>query len=104
MAKIGELYLTLSQVAKTDFEINLLKHLRDIQLQLNGLSEGRIANNHQAQTTIPTTGSYAQGDMVEKSNPVEAGVAGAKYVVKGWLCVASGSPGTLVEMRVLTGN
>jgi hypothetical protein len=104
MAKIGDFYSTLSSIAASDFEKRLIEHQRDVANQLNGLSEGRIVNNYQAQTTIPTTGSYVQGDKIWKSNPVEAGGVGNKYVVIGYICVASGSPGTLVEMRVLTGN
>jgi hypothetical protein len=104
MAKIGDLYTTLSQVASTDFERSLLKYLRDMAQQINGLSEGRLVNRYQSQTAIPTTGSYAQGDIVWKSNPVEAGVATAKYVIIGWVCTVSGAPGTLLEMRTLTGN
>lgn len=104
MAKIGDLFTTLSRVAATDFERSLLLYLRDMALQINGLSEGRGFNRYQAQDTIPTTGSYAQDDIIWKKNVVEAGVATQKYVVIGYICVASGSPGTLVEMRVLTGN
>ena len=102
--KIGDLYTTLSRVASTDFERALLVYLRDMAAQINGLAEGRLYNRYQAQTAIPTTGSYAQGDIIWKSDPVEAGVATAKYVVIGWICTVSGTPGTLLEMRVLTGN
>jgi hypothetical protein len=52
----------------------------------------------------PTAGRWAQGDKCRKTAPVEDGAPGAKYVVVGWVCVVSGSPGTWVEMRVLTGN
>lgn len=52
----------------------------------------------------PTTGTWAQGDKVKNSSPSEAGTAGSKYVVIGWVCAVSGTPGTWVEMRCLTGN
>lgn len=55
-------------------------------------------------TSAPTTGTWAQGDCFRNSAPVEAGTAGSKYAVVGWLCVASGTPGTWVSMRVLTGG
>lgn len=55
-------------------------------------------------TAAPATGTWAQGDKVENSAPVEAGSAGSKYIVIGWVCTASGTPGTWLPMRVLTGN
>ena len=55
-------------------------------------------------TAAPTTGTWAQGNMCKHTAPVEAGAAAAKYVVIGYVCVASGTPGTWLPMRVLTGN
>lgn len=55
-------------------------------------------------TSAPTTGTWNQGDKCKNTAPVEAGSVGSKYVVMGWVCVASGSPGTWVQMRNLTGN
>lgn len=72
--------------------------------QLNALAEGELYAAHNAATTAPTTGDYAVGDQVRNSTPAEAGSGGSKYVIVGWVCVASGTPGTWVEMRVLTGN
>jgi hypothetical protein len=77
--------------------------LRRISQQLNGLSEGRIANRYNAVASIPTTGSYQQGDFVPKSDPTEAGTGGWTYIVAGWICTVSGTPGTFEEFRVSTG-
>jgi hypothetical protein len=55
-------------------------------------------------TAAPTTGTYTAGKKIFKANPTEAGTAGSKYVIFGWICIASGTPGTWVEMRALTGN
>lgn len=55
-------------------------------------------------TSAPTTGTWAQGQMVKNTAPTEAGSAGSKYVVVGWCCTVSGTPGTWVAMRSLTGN
>lgn len=55
-------------------------------------------------TSAPTTGTWSQGQMVKKTDTVEAGTAGSKYVITGWVCVTAGTPGTWVEMRTLTGN
>ena len=55
-------------------------------------------------TSVPTTGTWAQGDKCKNTEPVEAGTAASKYVVIGWICTASGTPGTWLPMRVLTGN
>lgn len=82
----------------------LQRELREHATQVNLLSEGRIRAHYQAQTAAPTSGDYAQGDEVMNSAPVELGTAGSKYVIRGWKCIASGSPGTWVQMRFLTGN
>lgn len=78
--------------------------MRRICAQLNGFSEGRIYNHYNALTAAPTTGTYAQGDFIANSAPAEAGTAGGKYIVTGWICVVSGTPGTFKDARVLTGG
>ena len=75
-----------------------------VENAVNLLAEGRLQGRHFTAATIPTTGSFAQGDIVWKSNPTEAGPVNNKYVVIGWVCTVAGSPGTLLEMRTLTGN
>ena len=77
---------------------------RSIAMQLNILSEGRLAARYNATTSAPSSGAWAQGDVVWNSNPTEAGSAGSKYVVTHWICTVSGSPGTWVQCRSLTGN
>ena len=72
--------------------------------QVSLLSEGKQASYYQSRTSAPTTGSWARGDWVKNSAPTEAGGAGSRYMIFGWLCVTSGTPGTWREMRVLTGN
>lgn len=80
--------------------------LREAEAQVNALAEGQISANYNAHTAAPTgtAQSYAQGDFIRNSEPTEQGTAGSKYVVLGFLCVASGTPGTWVECRCLTGN
>lgn len=75
-----------------------------INQQLNGVTEGTMSALHTARTAAPTTGTWAQGDFVRNSAPAEAGIATAKYVIYGWICTASGTPGTWLEQRMLTGN
>jgi hypothetical protein len=77
---------------------------KSVAQQVNALSEGRIAAFYTSSTAAPTTGTWAQGDFVKNSAPVEAGVALSKYVLSGWICVASGTPGTWLPQRILTGN
>lgn len=79
----------------------ILKYIED---QVNLLAEGRLQGRHFNATTIPTSGNFMQGDFVWKSDLTETGSAGSKYIVIGWACTVAGSPGTLREMRVLTGN
>lgn len=82
---------------------NLQRELREHALQVNGLSEGRIANAYNAQSAVPTTGEYAVGDFVRNSAPSELGSALSRYVVFGWLCTDD-NPLTFVQCRFLTGN
>lgn len=81
-----------------------IKVMRMIVTQLNGVSDGRMAYRNNAQETAPTAGIYAQGDYTPNSKPVLLGVAGAHYVVKGWICIGDGEPGTWVEDRASTGT
>jgi len=73
-------------------------------MQVNLLTEGRLAAVHSAMSSPPTTEIWAQGDLIRNSAPMELGASGSKYVVFGWLCVTSGTPGTWVQLRFLTGN
>jgi hypothetical protein len=45
-----------------------------------------------------------KGDLRLYRNPSETGSTGSKYCVHGWRCLGSGTPGTWVQMRMLTGN
>lgn len=82
----------------------LKQELVDHAILLNLLTEGRLSATNNATTAAPTTGAHAQGDYVRNSQPTEAGTAGSKYVVLGWVCVVGGTPGTWVQCRALTGN
>lgn len=81
---------------------------RDTAKQVNDLTEGRINAVTNAANSVPTTGTWAQGDFVRNSTPSEAGTAGSKYVITGWLRLTSGSNNVLntdwVATRSLTGN
>ena len=87
-----------------DLSRRLYELFRAIANQLNGVSEGSIVAATNAATSAPTTGTYYQGDFIKNSAPTELGTAGSKYVIDGWTCVATGSPGTWVQKRFLTGN
>lgn len=70
---------------------------------VNGMAEGRLSAVDSF-AAAPTAGTWAKGDFVRNNNPTELGSASSKYVVFGWQCVASGTPGTWLPMRYLTGN
>jgi hypothetical protein len=82
----------------------LVAELRTHALQINAISEGRLAGSYNAQTAAPTTGTYAQGDFIRNSAPAELGSASSKYVIFGWVCTVAGTPGTFLQCRFLTGN
>ena len=78
-----------------------------IENQVNSLAEGRIAGRHFTATSVPTTGSFAVGDIVWNASPTVSSAAGSvsqSYVVLGWVCTAAGSPGTLKEIRALVAD
>jgi hypothetical protein len=97
--------LSLSgRVTKDYLRSMLFDLMRDIELKVNGLAEGRLAARHNAYTAPPTTGTHAVGDFVRNSAPAVAGAPGSQYVILGWLCTVSGEPGTWVQCRTLTGT
>jgi hypothetical protein len=59
-----------------------------IETALNLNSEGRIEGRHLTSTSVPTTGEFKRGDIIWNSEPSAGGTM-------GWVCVTSGSPGTL---------
>lgn len=84
--------------------VKLTSLFRDISQQVNAISEGSIAGVTNAYTSAPSAGTWAQGDFIKNSQPSESGTAGSKYIVLGWVCTVSGTPGTWLACRSLTGN
>jgi len=87
-----------------DLSRHLTKLLRETAQQVNLLGDGRIAGTNNAAAAIPTQGNYIQGDFIRNLTPSEAGAAASKYVIIGWVCSVSGTPGTWLACRCLTGN
>ena len=83
---------------------SLVQILPSIAKQVNAVSEGCIAGHHNAATSAPTTGLYQRGDYLRNSAPAVLGTAGSQYIVKGFVCITSGEPGTWVQDRGLTGT
>ena len=86
---------------KLNFQLTGL--LADTNRVLNLLT-GRRMSVVLALTSAPTAGLWGLSDEVRNSNPQETGTAGSKYVLRGWICVAAGEPGTWKEQRIPTGN
>jgi hypothetical protein len=82
----------------------LIRELREHATQVNNLSEGKLSAVYNAYTADPTTGTWNQGDFIRNSAPSELGSGGSKYVIFGWICTVSGTPGTWLQCRFLTGN
>jgi hypothetical protein len=93
---------TTPRLARSDAPLERL--LKDIAVQLNALSEGRLSACYAAHAAPPASGAWALGDFVRNSAPTEQGVSPNKYVIHGWQCVSGGTPGAWVECRFLTGN
>lgn len=82
----------------------LQRELREHATLVNLMAEGRMTAFYQARTAAPTAESWMQGDFVRNSAPTELGSVGSKYIIHGWQCTVSGTPGTWVQCRFLTGN
>lgn len=67
---------------------------RAVNSQVNGVTEGSVYTFHNAYTAAPTTGTYAQGDFIKNTAPT-----GSTPTI-GWICTASGTPGTWVAVAV----
>ena len=96
--------MKLNTTPRINADVALLRELKEHAAQVNALSEGRLAGTYNAQTAAPTTGTWAIGDYIKNSAPAEAGVALSKYVILEWVCTVSGTPGTWLQCRALTGN
>ncbi|CAH0220301.1 hypothetical protein SRABI121_02955 [Microbacterium sp. Bi121] len=55
-------------------------------------------------TAAPVGDAWDVGQFVDNLTPTEQGTAGAKFVIRGWVCVVAGDPGAWVPVRALTGN
>ena len=93
-----------SRVPKDYLRSVFAEILRDIEIKVNGLAEGRVTATHNAYTAAPTSGAHVAGDFVRNSAPTVAGGGGSQYIIIGWTCTVSGEPGTWVECRTLTGT
>lgn len=96
--------LRLSSKNDANFDVQISAVLRELGTRINLLSHGALAGIRGIATAAPTTGTWAKGDVVRNSAPAEAGGAGSKYVIYGWICSAAGTPGTWLQIRTLTGN
>jgi hypothetical protein len=67
--------------------------------KVNAMASGTLSAIDGLGTAAPTTGTWAKGDIVRNSNPVQAGSVGNAYVVAGWICTTSGTPGVWTEVR-----
>ena len=95
--------LNLEQFVHQEYDRGMMTEMvRQIEDAINRLSSGSIYQNYNATTAAPTgtTVSHSVGDFVKNSIPTELGTAGSKYLILGWECVASGTPGTFREARV----
>ncbi len=79
---------------------------RAAPLFLNGIGFGYYGTERYTVggSAAPVAGDWLAGDYIRNMAYTELGTGGSKYIVRGWACIASGTPGTWVEDRGLTGN
>ena len=90
-----------SYETRLNFQLN--REIGDLKDKDEAVRMNRLSAYNSA-TAAPTGNTWAIGDIVRNSAPAEAGGVGSKYVVWGYICTVSGTPGTWLEMRTLTGN
>lgn len=54
--------------------------------------------------SAPTAGNWEKGKLILNDNKIELGSTGYKYVIDGWECILSGTPGIWIEKRSWTGK
>jgi hypothetical protein len=86
--------MKLNTTPRLQGDPSLIRELREHAQQVNGLAEGRIAATYNALSSVPTAGTYAQGDFVKNSAPT-----GSSPTI-GWVCTVGGTPGTFVAVTV----
>lgn len=91
-------------IAPGGLPVHIVQWIRQAARKVNGIASGSYRDMEGQLTAAPTAGTWAQGDFVRNSAPAEAGGAGSAYVTVGWICTVSGTPGTWLPMRTLTGN
>lgn len=96
--------MKLNVTPRVNVDAETARWYREVAQQVNALSEGRLVAFYGASTAAPTSGTWAKGDVIKNSAPAEAGAAGNKYVIDGWICTVAGTPGTWLQQRTLTGN
>lgn len=70
------------------------REFREHATQVNLLATGKISAVDNATIAAPTTGDWKHGDFVRNSAPAVVAIGANSYVIFGWVCVASGTPGT----------
>lgn len=90
--------------SQSDLVRALATLFREQAEQINGIAEGRADAFYNAGSGPPTTGTYRQGDFIRNAAPTVLGTGGSQYLIHGWQCVASGTPGTWAQCRFLTGT
>jgi hypothetical protein len=99
--------LAVSQRVQPQYNLQTMAAvLRDIETQLNQLSEGRVTAVTNARAAVPSgaTQPYQVGDFVKNSTPSEVTAGGLSYVNLGWVNTVAGLPGTWEECRALTAD
>lgn len=74
---------------------------RAIATKVNGLSSGTFFAVDGIGTAAPTTGTWARGDLIRNSAPVDDGSGGT---ILGWLCILGGTPGTWLPLSTSSGG
>lgn len=96
--------MKLNTTPRSNVDAETARWYKEVAQQVNRLSEGALSASYTARSSVPTSGTWAQGDFIRNSAPSELGSAGSKYVITGWICTVAGNPGTWVQSRNLTGN
>jgi hypothetical protein len=75
---------------------------------MSGIASGpkirAVSGSEVESASMPSTSRWSVGDVVRNSQPVELGTAGARYIIRGWVCIQAGEPGAWRALLAPTGT
>jgi hypothetical protein len=99
----GSIATQFSGVSDQNFKL-LARRFQTENINVKSIFSVDAVNKQEWGSAAPTINGWTRGDRVWNTLPSELGTTGSKYVITGWICTVTGTPGTWLQIRSLTGN